>query len=89
MERLQFGDPEAIAQRDSARVQNDSHWRARARFVIATALQDNQALPDKEARKLVRSLYPFGESKYHPYKIWLSEVKKQFAIWRPVRSIQP
>jgi hypothetical protein len=33
---------------------------------------------DAEVRRQVRDAYPFGERKYHPYKVWL----KRVAAWR-------
>ena len=32
---------------------------------------------EKEIKKALREAYPFGERKYHPYKIWLDEIKVQ------------
>lgn len=54
-----------------------SHWRQRARAVIQKVIKDN---PDKKGKELLRVIseaYPFVERKYHPYKIWLDEVKVQ------------
>lgn len=52
---------------------NISAWRNTARGVIARIVQENRQLPENELRKKLKDAYPFGERKYHPYKIWLSE----------------
>jgi uncharacterized protein (TIGR02996 family) len=57
-----------------------SRWRTEATLAISFALAEMP--PDKrwdedEQRKAVSAAYPFGERKYHPYKIWLSEVKRR------------
>jgi hypothetical protein len=31
----------------------------------------------KATRARLREAYPFGERKYHPYKIWLDEIRRQ------------
>lgn len=54
-------------------------WRKRANRVIcdvvAEAMRENPRMSEKELRQRISDAYPFGERKYHPYKIWLSEVK--------------
>lgn len=52
-------------------------WRDRARPIIAAVLAENQGADEKTIRKALREAYPWGERKYHPYKIWCSEVKNQ------------
>ncbi len=52
-----------------------SRWRQHARNVILDTL--DQCGPAHDERvKAVRAAYPFGERAGHPYKIWLSEVKR-------------
>ena len=57
-----------------------SHWRAVAIDVIDEVVSDNPGLAEKELRKKISEAYPFGERKYWPYKVWLSEVKMYFTI---------
>lgn len=55
----------------------ESEWRQRARQVIERVLSE---LPVgatfKEKRKALNAAYPFGERASHPYRMWLSEVRK-------------
>ncbi len=57
-----------------------SSWRLGSIEAITKTLA---SLPpdadDKAKRKAISDAYPFGPRQYHPYKIWLSEVKKYFA----------
>lgn len=52
-------------------------WRDKARPIIAKVLAENQGADEKVIRKALIEAYPFGERKYHPYKIWCSEVNNQ------------
>lgn len=58
-------------------------WREAARRTIQRvaneAMRENPAPTDAELRKRISDAYPFGPRQYHPYKIWLSEVKKYFS----------
>lgn len=51
-------------------------WRSRAKDVIAEVVKANPGVGGRELRKLLREAYPFGERRYHPYKIWCDEVNK-------------
>lgn len=56
-----------------------SHWRSRARNVISVtkALAKQEGIADPNAiLERVNAAYPFGVREYHPYRIWLDEVKK-------------
>jgi isocitrate dehydrogenase kinase/phosphatase len=53
------------------------NWRAKARAVIRQVMADHPKADPKELRRLISEAYPFGERKYHPYKIWLDEVSRQ------------
>lgn len=60
---------------------SQSAWRNRCAPIIAQVLRETQ--PDTpERRKALHDAYPFGMRKYHPYKVWLSEIKRQ--LERPV-----
>ena len=52
-------------------------WREIARPIIKQALIDTEGKEEKDIRKHLRNVYPFGERKYHPYKIWCDEIKVQ------------
>lgn len=52
-------------------------WRDYARPIIQKVLKENQGQDEKSIRKALKEAYPFGERKYHPYKIWLDEIKVQ------------
>ena len=51
-------------------------WREKAAPIIAAGLakypEDN-----RERKKALRDAYPFGVREYHPYKIWLDEIRRQ------------
>lgn len=53
------------------------NWRAKAKAVIRQVMADHPKAEPKELRRLISEAYPFGERKYHPYKIWLDEVNRQ------------
>jgi len=57
-------------------------WRDRAKPIIREVLAETQGLPEKEIKAAIRDAYPFGERAYHPYKIWLDEVRRQRGIKR-------
>ena len=52
-------------------------WRNKASAVISEVIRQNPGMEPKELRKLISAAYPFGERKYHPYKIWCDEVNRQ------------
>lgn len=55
-------------------------WRDIARRVIQEALveAEEQSMDAATTKAYVNAHYPFGERAYHPYKIWLSEMKRAF-----------
>jgi hypothetical protein len=56
---------------------SESHWRNQAAPIIARVLAAHKGQSEKAVRMALRAAYPFGERKYHPYKIWCDEVNKQ------------
>jgi hypothetical protein len=52
-------------------------WRDYARPIIQKVLKETKGLDEKEIRKALKEAYPFGERNYHPYKVWLDEIKVQ------------
>lgn len=63
-------------------------WRMKAARVIRSTIEANQGLDAIALRKAVSDAYPFGERKYHPYKIWLSEVNRQLGAKEEKHSIE-
>lgn len=62
-----------------------SWWRRKAAEVIVKVIAENPDTDYDALKKLISAAYPFGERNYHPYKIWLSEVKNQLALrFKPV-----
>ena len=59
-----------------------SKWRVISAEIIYKILKANPGKTDKEIKAIISEAYPFGERKYHPYKIWLNEVKK----WMELRN---
>lgn len=56
---------------------SESPWRNHAAPIIRRVLSENADQPPKVAKKALRDAYPFGQRKYHPYKIWLDEIARQ------------
>ena len=56
----------------------NSRWREYASKIIRDIISAYPNVTDKkQLRTLISSAYPFGEKKYHPYKIWCDEVSVQ------------
>lgn len=55
---------------------SNSYWRGRANPIIVRVVKEHGNTDSKELRKALFEAYPFGERKYHPYKMWLDEVQK-------------
>ena len=51
-------------------------WRDVANGVIRKVLEEHKPITEKEARRLLREAYPFGQRAMHPYKIWCDAVNK-------------
>lgn len=52
-------------------------WREIARPIIAQVLADTKGQPEQAIRKALKDAYPFGARMWHPYKVWLNEIKRQ------------
>ena len=61
-------------------------WREVAAPIIAKVLAETEDQPAGERLKKLRNAYPFGERKYHPYKIWLDEIARQTGKKLPLGS---
>lgn len=62
-----------------------SYWREQCAPIIAKVIEENKGKDEKEIRKALFLVYPFGERKMHPYKIWLSECNRQ--LKKPKKSL--
>lgn len=54
-----------------------STWRDHARPIVARVLAATQGMDERTIRRALRAAYPFGERRYHPYKIWNDEIAVQ------------
>jgi hypothetical protein len=63
---------------------NYSYWRRKAAPIVAKVLAENKGKTEKELRAALKVVYPFGERKYHPYKIWCDEVRRQLGLKWPI-----
>jgi hypothetical protein len=54
-----------------------SYWREKSRPIIARVIAENKGADEQQVHKALSDAYPFGERKYHPYKIWLDEIAVQ------------
>jgi hypothetical protein len=55
-----------------------SEWRLAAREAIQRAIASVEDGDLVKIKKSIDASYPFGQRKYHPYKIWLDERRKHF-----------
>jgi hypothetical protein len=64
-------------------VDSTSDWRKKSAPIIAKILRE---YPERDAdqERALREAYPFGVRNYHPYKVWLDEIKKQRNGRRPI-----
>ncbi len=53
------------------------YWRDIAKPIIREVLLKTKGKNENEIKTALYEAYPFGERKYHPYKVWLDEIKKQ------------
>lgn len=52
-------------------------WREHAAKIIERVLCETHGQPEDVIKKALFDAYPYGERRYHPYKIWLSEIRRQ------------
>lgn len=52
-------------------------WRDIARPIIEKVLKATEGMEEDAIKKALYDAYPFGERHYHPYKVWLDEIKRQ------------
>jgi hypothetical protein len=65
------------------------NWRRESAKIINKIIVSNPDLNLKELRKLISDAYPFGMRAYHPYKIWISEVRDQLKAHRKTEINNP
>jgi len=63
---------------------NQSRWRREATPIIAKVIEDSKGKSLKEIKAALREVYPFGERRYHPYKVWLDECQRQLGLKWPI-----
>ena len=56
---------------------SQSRWRNKAAPIIARVLVQTKGQGEDAIAKALYDAYPFGERRYHPYKVWLDEIRKQ------------
>jgi hypothetical protein len=52
-------------------------WRFDAALIIERVLAETKGQPEAAIKKALRDAYPFGERAMWPYKVWLSEIRRQ------------
>lgn len=52
-------------------------WRDIARPIIAKILEETRGQTEQLIKKALHEAYPFGERRYHPYKVWCDEIRRQ------------
>ena len=64
-------------------------WRERAQRVIVEVRRAHPEAAGPELRRLLRAAYPFGQRRYHPYRIWCDEVRRALGLPRKNTSRSP
>lgn len=69
-------------------------WRDIARPIIADVIRGcgyPKGCDKAFIRKALRGTYPFGMRKYHPYRVWCDEVRRQLdsAERRAAKNFKP
>lgn len=62
---------------------NTASWRDRLRPIIADVIAEVGTDDMKRLRKALRERWDFGPREYHPYKVWLDEIRVQLGLKRP------
>jgi hypothetical protein len=55
-------------------------WRQYSAPIIKRVIEQCGTEDMKLLRKKLHAAYPFGERKYHPYKIWCDEIRSQLGL---------
>ncbi len=67
---------------------SESHWRSHSSPIIARVIAEH-GKDSKALAAALREAYPFGQRKYHPYKIWLDEIARQLGKKPPLGTCPP
>lgn len=54
-----------------------SYWRDQAIPIIRAVIQRVGIDDHKALQQALRTAYPWGPKRHHPYRIWRSEIKRQ------------
>lgn len=54
-----------------------SRWRQGFAPIISDVLKRTNGETEAQIRKALKDAYPLCERSHHPYKVWLSEIKRQ------------
>lgn len=57
-------------------------WRDVARPIIDRILRETKGEDEKTIKQALFDAYPFGERRFHPYKVWLDEIRRQRGLKR-------
>lgn len=60
----------------------DSYWRRQAIPVIRAVIERERLSDPAALRRALRAAYPWGPRRYHPYRIWCDEVRRQLGTGR-------
>lgn len=52
-------------------------WRESAAPIIERVLIETAGKSESDIKLALYDAYPFGQRRYHPYKIWLDEIRRQ------------
>jgi hypothetical protein len=56
---------------------SESFWREKSALIIREVLKRTRGEGPAAIKKALFDAYPFGERRYHPYKVWCSEIARQ------------
>lgn len=54
-----------------------SYWRSIAAPIIRQVIEEVGRNDARALRKALLDAYPFGTKRYHPYRIWRDEIRRQ------------
>ncbi len=60
-------------------------WRERAAPIVANIVRDNGFSDPKALRAALSKSYPFGTRTGYPYRVWLTEIRRQIGGMRPAK----
>jgi hypothetical protein len=66
-----------------------SYWRDRLRPIVTKAFNDCEGCDKKALRKHLKPLFPYGERRGWPYKVWLDEIRLQLGKPKKQKKVAP